>query len=211
MIRRLLQAPDPDLLTVAISGWLTGRITTAQAPAIKRAIAVDGKTLRASRTADTTARHVLAACDQDTGVMLAGTDVGGKTNEITRFQPLLDQIGYLRDTHHQPACASSPTCTTRTYWPQTATIGWRSIPNRSPVIQRSSCSQRYKTVGTKCSVPTIHTGRYADGSTRWSRSWDWTGSGRCAGRWAALFRTHCGSSRTVVAPWKHHKPSSPNR
>jgi predicted transposase YbfD/YdcC len=95
MIRRLLQALDPDLLTAAIGDWLT---TTAQAPATKRAIAVDGKTLRGSRTIDTTARHVLAACDQDTSVVLASTDVDGKTNEITRFAPLLDQIGDLRNT-----------------------------------------------------------------------------------------------------------------
>jgi predicted transposase YbfD/YdcC len=96
MIRRLLQALDPDLLTAAIGVWLTARATTA--PAGKRAIAVDGKTLRGSRTADTTARHVLAACDQDTGVVLASADVDGHTNEITRFAPLLDQIGDLRDT-----------------------------------------------------------------------------------------------------------------
>ncbi|MEO3778464.1 ISAs1 family transposase [Micromonospora sp. B11E3] len=40
----------------------------------------------------------MAACDQAAGVVLASTDVDGKTNEITRFQPLLDQIGDLRDT-----------------------------------------------------------------------------------------------------------------
>jgi predicted transposase YbfD/YdcC len=97
MIRRLLQALDPDLLTAAIGAWLTGRTTTGR-PAARTAIAVDGKTLRGSRTTDTAARHVLAACDQDTSVVLASTDVDGKTNEITRFQPLLDQIGDLRDT-----------------------------------------------------------------------------------------------------------------
>ncbi|MDG4791747.1 hypothetical protein O7626_38660 [Micromonospora sp. WMMD1102] len=58
---------------------------------------MDGETLRGSRTADTTARHVLAASDQATGIMLASTDVHGKTNEITRFASLLDQIGDLRD------------------------------------------------------------------------------------------------------------------
>jgi hypothetical protein len=43
---------------------------------------VDGKTLRGSRTRDTTARHVLAAADHDTGVVLASTDVDTKTNEV---------------------------------------------------------------------------------------------------------------------------------
>lgn len=97
MIRRLLQALDPDLLTAAVSGWLATR-AMATAPAQRRAIAVDGKTLRGSRTCDTAARHVLAACDQATGVVLVSTDVDGKTNEITRFAPLLDQISDLRDT-----------------------------------------------------------------------------------------------------------------
>jgi predicted transposase YbfD/YdcC len=99
MIRRLLQALDPDLLTVAVSGWLTGRLATAQpSRSTRRAVAVDGKTLRGSRSGDTAARHVLAALDQSTGVVLASTDVDGKTNEITRFQPLLDQLDDLRDT-----------------------------------------------------------------------------------------------------------------
>jgi predicted transposase YbfD/YdcC len=97
MIRRLLQALDPDLLTAAIGDWLATRVATAQ-PAVKRAIAVDGKTLRGSRSSEATAQHVMAACDQDTGVVLASTDVDGKTNEITRFAPLLDHIGDLRDT-----------------------------------------------------------------------------------------------------------------
>ena len=97
MIRRLLQALDADLLTAAISGWLAARSTTTP-PAHRRAIAVDGKTLRGSRTADTAAQHVLAACDQATGVVVASTDVDGKTNEITRFAPLLDQVRDLRDT-----------------------------------------------------------------------------------------------------------------
>jgi predicted transposase YbfD/YdcC len=98
MIRRLLQALDPDLLTAAISVWLAGRSTDSNTPTQRRAIAVDGKSLRGSRTADTVAQHVLAACDQRTTVVLASTDVNGKTNEITRFAPLLDQTGDLRDT-----------------------------------------------------------------------------------------------------------------
>ena len=97
MIRRLLQALDPQSLTAAIGAWLAGRTTTDTSSG-RRAIAVDGKTLRGSRTSDTAARHVMAACDQASSVVLADTDVDGKTNEITRFQPLLDQISDLRDT-----------------------------------------------------------------------------------------------------------------
>jgi predicted transposase YbfD/YdcC len=97
MIRRLLQALDSDRLAAVIGTWLASRLP-APAPGIKPAIAVDGKTIRGSRTRDTVARHVLAACDQVTGIVLASTDVDTKTNEITRFAPLLDHIGDLRDT-----------------------------------------------------------------------------------------------------------------
>ena len=47
MIRRLLQALDPDRLTAAVSGWLAGKLSAAQpSKSTRRAIAVDGKTLR---------------------------------------------------------------------------------------------------------------------------------------------------------------------
>lgn len=49
MIRRLLQAVDPDLLAAAIGTWLATRIPEP-APGSRRAIAVDGKTIRGSRT-----------------------------------------------------------------------------------------------------------------------------------------------------------------
>jgi len=97
MIRRLLQALDPDRLATVIAGWLATQLPTP-APSAQPAIAVDGKTIRGSRTGDTVARHVLAACDQVTGVVLASTDVDTKTNEVARFAPLLDQIGDLRGT-----------------------------------------------------------------------------------------------------------------
>jgi len=97
MIRRLLQALDPQSLTAAIGLWLDGRAAPSAATG-RRAIAVDGKSLRGSRTTDTAARHVMTACAQVSTVVLADTDVDGKTNEITRFQPLLDQIDDLRDT-----------------------------------------------------------------------------------------------------------------
>jgi tetratricopeptide (TPR) repeat protein len=71
MIRRLLQAIDPDLLAAAIGRWLTTR-TREPAPGSRRAIAVDGKTLRGSRTGDSPARHVLAAADQHTGTVQPG-------------------------------------------------------------------------------------------------------------------------------------------
>ena len=120
MIRRLLQALDHDRLTTAIGCWLAAHVP-APTPGSRRAIAVDGKTLRGSRTA-AGARHVLAAAEQRTGVVLASTDVDGRTNEITRFGPLLDQISDLRDvviTADALHCQRDHV----TYWPNAARIG----------------------------------------------------------------------------------------
>ncbi|MFC4038444.1 transposase family protein [Dactylosporangium siamense] len=47
MIRRLLQAIDPDLLATAIGAWLAAHLPAPE-PGSRRAIAVDGKTLRGS-------------------------------------------------------------------------------------------------------------------------------------------------------------------
>ncbi|RGC65208.1 hypothetical protein C5N14_29855 [Micromonospora sp. MW-13] len=107
MIRRLLQALDPDRLAAVIGAWLGARVPAPKA-GTRRVIAVDGKTLRGSRTSDTVARHVFAAADQATGVVLASTDVDGKTNEITRFAPLLDQLSDTPTTSTQTPLTTLP-------------------------------------------------------------------------------------------------------
>lgn len=63
----------------------------------RRAIAVDGKTMRGSRGADGAARHLMWAIDHDLGVVLAQVDVAEKTNEIPMFSQLIDHIGSLSD------------------------------------------------------------------------------------------------------------------
>ncbi|WP_406068496.1 ISAs1 family transposase [Micromonospora sp. NBC_01638] len=171
MIRRLLQALDPDLLTAAVSGWLSTR-AMATSPAERRAIAVDGKTLRGSRTSDTAAQHVLAACDQATGVVLASTDVDGKTNEITRFQPLLDQISDLRDTvitadalhcqrEHVAYLAERGAhwiLTVKANQPslhaQLAGLPWRAVPDAARDTDRGHGRREIRT----CKILTVSTG-----------------------------------------------------
>lgn len=91
MIRRLLQLIDGDEFAARLGRWLEAQVPPPVA-GDRRAYAVDGKTLRGSRDGDTPGRHVLAACEQDTGVVVGQVDVDGKTNEIPMFEPLLDQI-----------------------------------------------------------------------------------------------------------------------
>ena len=88
--RRTLQAMDADALDEAAGGWAQQR--TAPAAGTRRAVAVDGKTLRGSGTADGPGRHLLAALDHQHGVVLGQADVEAKTNEIPMFSTLLDRI-----------------------------------------------------------------------------------------------------------------------
>jgi predicted transposase YbfD/YdcC len=89
-IRRVLEAIDGGELDSAVTSWLASRPGQPR----RRAVAVDGKALRGTRhsSSDGQASHLLAAIDQQARTVLAQTAVDGKTNEITRFAPLLDQL-----------------------------------------------------------------------------------------------------------------------
>lgn len=92
-IRRALAIVDADALDAAVCSWITARILTGGvAGTPRRAFAVDGKTLRGARSGGGEAVHLLSAVDHATGAVVAQTDVDGKTNEITRFRPLLDSV-----------------------------------------------------------------------------------------------------------------------
>jgi predicted transposase YbfD/YdcC len=104
-IRRLVQDLDTDALDVAIGSWLTrtlhaqnaARPPTGDGRPRRRAVSVDGKALRGTRhhTIDGQALHLLSVLDQAAGIVLNQTDVNGKTNEITRFRPLLEPLDLI--------------------------------------------------------------------------------------------------------------------
>jgi predicted transposase YbfD/YdcC len=93
-VRRVLARVDPDALDRAISAWLAGQQppSPASRPPPRRAVAVDGKTLRGSGHHKNAPVHLLAAMDHTSGAVLAQTDVEAATNEITQFQPLLQRL-----------------------------------------------------------------------------------------------------------------------
>lgn len=93
-VRRLLARVDGDAPDQAVGGWLADRRPEATGP---RALAVDGKSLRGAAKAGGRKVHLLAAMEHATGLVLAQLDVGDKTNEITRFQPLLETVADLAD------------------------------------------------------------------------------------------------------------------
>jgi hypothetical protein len=55
-------------------------------------IAADGKTCRGAKGPDGSQVHLLAAMTHDTGLVLAQTDVGAKTNEVPRLKDLLSGL-----------------------------------------------------------------------------------------------------------------------
>lgn len=57
------------------------------------ALAVDGKCLRGARRPDGSQVYLLSAVRHRTGLTVATRPIAAKTNEITEFAPLLDQIG----------------------------------------------------------------------------------------------------------------------
>ncbi len=91
-IWRVLTAVDPAALDRALGSWVTARLTARRAPGRRPVLAVDGKTLRGARTRAGTAPHMLACLDHGSGVVCAQIAVDGKTNEITMFAGLLDQV-----------------------------------------------------------------------------------------------------------------------
>lgn len=96
-IRRLLERLDGDAMDRAIGAFLDTRLARtaatgeASARTIRRAVAVDGKSVRGSRNAEKTAVVLIAAMDH-TGTVLAQRQIADKSNEIPAFAPLLDMI-----------------------------------------------------------------------------------------------------------------------
>jgi predicted transposase YbfD/YdcC len=101
-IRRVVEDVDADALDTAIGSWLSAALHAQekdrppQDRACRRrlALSVDGKALRGTRhhTADGQALHLLSVLDQAAGIVVNQTGVQGKTNEITRFRPLLESL-----------------------------------------------------------------------------------------------------------------------
>ncbi|MFJ9005530.1 transposase family protein [Streptomyces canus] len=79
-IRRTLARLDADALDRAVGAWLTDR-RIQPGPRARRAVAVDGKSLRGAARAGGRKIHLPAALDHTSRLALAQLDVGDKTNE----------------------------------------------------------------------------------------------------------------------------------
>lgn len=120
-VRRLLTRINGDALDQAVGGWLADRRPAGTGP---RGLSVDGKSLRGVAKAKGRKIHLLAAVEHATGLVLAQLDVGEKTGESRRFQPLLDTVADLAGTG-SPATHSTRNAST----PPTS---WVAAPTTSP-------------------------------------------------------------------------------
>jgi predicted transposase YbfD/YdcC len=118
-IRRTLSRLDADALAAAVGAWLADRERERERPrsaaSRRRAVAVDGKTLRGARAqvagGDGRPVHLLAAMDHATRAVLAQRQVGGAPEEVPAFAPLLAPLdltgvvvtAYALQTHPEAA------------------------------------------------------------------------------------------------------------
>jgi predicted transposase YbfD/YdcC len=89
-IRRTLDRLDPDQLAAVIGAWLADRDRACpNQRQCRRAVAVDGKTLRGAKQHDGRRVHLLAAMDHASRAVLAQHQVNGAPGEVPGFVPLL--------------------------------------------------------------------------------------------------------------------------
>ena len=91
-IRRVVLRVDPDLLDAVLTASVAARAPDRDQREGLVCLAVDGKSARGARRADGRAVHLVAAVDHATGVIHGQVAVDAKSNEITAFVPLLDEL-----------------------------------------------------------------------------------------------------------------------
>ena len=77
---------------MAVGAWLADRDRRELRQRRRRAVAVDGKTLRGAKGDDGRQVHLLAAMDHATRTVLAQRHVDGAPGEVPGFQPLLADL-----------------------------------------------------------------------------------------------------------------------
>ncbi len=95
--RRVIAKIDGDEFDTAVGKWFYDQLDDSGTDGHGHTIAVDGKALRGARRPDGKRVHLLSAMDHHSRTVVAQTEVDKKTNEITRFEPLIDEIEDLED------------------------------------------------------------------------------------------------------------------
>ena len=105
-IRRTLQRVDATALAAVLGAWLADRDPPACQQRQRRAVAVDGKTLRGATRDDGRQVHLLAAMEHATRAALAQRPVDGAPGEVPGLVPLLAGAVITADAlHTHPSAA----------------------------------------------------------------------------------------------------------
>ncbi|ESZ99616.1 transposase, partial [Frankia sp. CcI6] len=161
--RRVLAALDADALDTALGAWAAA--ATTPPAGTRRRLAVDGKTLRGSRTPDSPGRHLLAALDHTSGVVLGQVAVDAKSNEIPALPVLLadldltDVIVTADALHTQRQTASWLVSRHAHYiltvkanqpalYAQLAALPWRRVKTAARTVERGHGRRERRTVKT---------------------------------------------------------------
>jgi hypothetical protein len=92
-IRRTLKSVNADEVDIIVGNWLYAQYKKQKSNQDeKEAIAIDGKTLRGSGTKDKKAVHLVSALVHNEKVVISQYEVDEKSNEITAFKPLIDNL-----------------------------------------------------------------------------------------------------------------------
>lgn len=87
-LRKVFRLLDPATLEQGFAAW-----ASSLRPQKREVIAVDGKTLRGSRSSDgASVLHLVSAYATEAGLVLGQQAVDGKSNEITAIPELLDKL-----------------------------------------------------------------------------------------------------------------------
>jgi len=84
-LRRHLQKVDAEKFDQIVNEWLADQTDPD-------ALAVDGKTLKGAKDENGKQVHLLSALSHNEGIVISQKSVDTKTNEITVFQPLLNDL-----------------------------------------------------------------------------------------------------------------------
>lgn len=90
--RRALGKVDTDRLDAVVGSWLFDQVRAGNLEEKTVVLALDGKSMRGALRADGKAVHLFAAMVHGTGVVIGQEEVDEKSNEITAFRPLLENL-----------------------------------------------------------------------------------------------------------------------
>jgi hypothetical protein len=129
-IGRTLAHLDADALAAAVGAWLADWERPGPAASRRRAVAVDGKTLRGARGPGGDGRPVqlLAAMDHTSRAVLAQRQLGGAPEEVCAFAPLLAPLDLAGVVVTADTCRPTPTPPSSWSPPSASTTCWWSRP-----------------------------------------------------------------------------------